>query len=360
MSFALAILGFAALIVLHEFGHFAAAKAVGMRVERFSLFFGPMFVKKKIGETEYGIGVIPAGGYVRITGMNPEEEIEPEVAHRAYYAQPVWKRIFVISAGPAMNLLVAFAILFVLVASNGYVDNSVNVVQGPLQQPAASVLRPNDQIVAIDGRAHLTPAAISSGIAAHRCAGATTGNCTAATPVSITVRRNGTLQTFQIYPRYSAAAKRMRLGIVIQEGIMRDAGVATAAGKSISQMWYVTHKTVTTFATLFEPKVRKQIHGVVGTVDVTQQEFSYSAVDALYTLAIVSLSLAIINLFPFLPLDGGHIFWAIAEKVRGRRISFATMEKAGAVGFVLIIMLFVVGLTNDISTLSGKGFNVPH
>ncbi len=108
MSYVLALLGFVVLIVLHEAGHFAAAKAVGMRVERFSLFFGPMFVKRQIGETEYGIGVIPLGGYVKITGMSPEEEFgTPEIEARAYYNQPVWKRIVVIAAGPGVNLLIA-------------------------------------------------------------------------------------------------------------------------------------------------------------------------------------------------------------------------------------------------------------
>ena len=85
-----------------------------MRVERFSLFFPPLLLKRKRGETEYGIGAIPLGGFVKITGMNPEEELPPDVAPRAYYHQPVWKRIVVIGAGPAMNLLIAFVILFVL------------------------------------------------------------------------------------------------------------------------------------------------------------------------------------------------------------------------------------------------------
>ena len=75
-------------------------------------------------------------------------------------------------------------------------------------------------------------------------------------------------------------------------------------------------------------------------------------------LALISLSLAVINLFPFLPLDGGHVFWAVAEKVRGKRIPFDVMERAGVVGFVLIMLLFAIGLSNDISTLTGKGFNV--
>ena len=79
---------------------------------------------------------------------------------------------------------------------------------------------------------------------------------------------------------------------------------------------------------------------------------------ALQILALISLSLAIVNLFPFLPLDGGHIFWALAEKVRGRPIPFRVMEQASYVGFVLVIMLFVVGLTNDIDRLRGEGFGV--
>src|SRR3954449_8540557 len=98
MSWFLALLGFMALIVLHEFGHFAAAKAVGMRVERFALFFPPLLLRKKIGETEYAIGSIPAGGYVKISGMSPAEDLPDEVRTGAYYSQPIWKRIVVIAA----------------------------------------------------------------------------------------------------------------------------------------------------------------------------------------------------------------------------------------------------------------------
>src|SRR3954467_13886680 len=102
MSWFLAFAGFALLIIFHELGHFAAAKAVGMRVERFSLFFPPLIARKKIGETEYSIGAVPLGGYVKITGMNPDERLPDEVRTRAYYSQPPWKRIVVIAAGPAV------------------------------------------------------------------------------------------------------------------------------------------------------------------------------------------------------------------------------------------------------------------
>ena len=125
MSWLLAFVGFALLIILHELGHFAAAKAVGMRVEKFSLFFPPTLVSKKAGETEYAIGSIPLGGYVRISGMNPSEDLPEEVRDRAYHSQPVWKRIVVIAAGPLVNLVVAFLLLFVFYFGVGPYETGV-------------------------------------------------------------------------------------------------------------------------------------------------------------------------------------------------------------------------------------------
>src|SRR5205823_6762864 len=141
MSYFLAFAGFAALIILHEAGHFAMAKAVGMRVEKFSLFFGPMLWSFRRGETVYGIGPIPLGGYVKITGMNPREEIPPEIRPRAYYNQPVWKRIVVILAGPAVNLIIAFAIVWALFLSNGEAVPVKRIAVVQPSTPAARVLR---------------------------------------------------------------------------------------------------------------------------------------------------------------------------------------------------------------------------
>jgi regulator of sigma E protease len=364
VSYVLAALGFAALIILHEAGHFAVAKAVGMRVERFSLFFGPMLVKFRRGETEYGIAAIPLGGYVRITGMNPHEEIPPEAVPRAYYNQAVWKRIVVILAGPGVNLLIAFVLLFGIIWSAGLIKTSHGqpvfshtVDPAALVAPAAEYLRPGDQIVSVDGRRNLSVEEITKQIGSHKCAGKPVAGCQGKTPVKLEVRRGSQLLTFSIYPRYHPEDKRMLIGFSFAPAI-ESIGPLTAAGKSVSQMWSVTRDTITTIARLFEPKVRKQLHGIVGGFKVTQQRFAFDTTDALYTLAIISLSLAVINLFPFLPLDGGHVFWAVAEKVRGRRIPFEVMERAGAVGFALIMIVFVIGLSNDISTLAGPGFNI--
>src|SRR5215213_11043947 len=152
MSWVLAFVGFAALIILHEFGHFVAAKATGMRVERFSLFFPPLLARVRRGETEYAIGSIPLGGYVKITGMNPAEEIAPEVEHRAYYRQPVWKRIVVISAGPVVNIVIAFLLLAGIYWANGTEEPPSRVASVKADSPAAQVLKPGDQLVSVDGK----------------------------------------------------------------------------------------------------------------------------------------------------------------------------------------------------------------
>ncbi len=362
MSFVLAFLGFAALIILHEAGHFIVAKAVGMRVERFSLFFPPLIWKVRRGETEYGIGAIPLGGYVKITGMNPEEEIPPEAVPRAYYNQKVWKRVAVILAGPVVNLVIAFGLILGIVLSQGQ-----PVVRGGHTQfshrldlvgpPASASLAPGDAIVAIDGRRGLSVSQISKVTGSHRCAGTPTNGCRARNPVTLLVARDGQTRAISIYPQYVAAAKAMRLGVSFPP-LTEDVAVPRAAAATVSEMWRVTTATVSTIGRIFESKERKQLHGVVGSYTVTEQSFSTSASQALSVLALISLSLAVINLFPFLPLDGGHVFWAVAEKVRGRRIPFAVMERAGLVGFALIAVVFVIGLSNDISTLSGPGFGV--
>jgi regulator of sigma E protease len=364
MTFVIAIAGIAALIILHEFGHFIVAKAVGMRVERFSLFFGPLLVKFRRGETEYGIGPIPLGGYVKITGMNPNEVIPEEVAPRAYYRQPVWKRVVVILAGPAMNLLVAFVIFTGLVLSQGVLVTSHGqdvatrtVAPGSIVAPASKYLKAGDQIIAVDGKRGLSVNAIAKAISSHHCAGTPTAGCTATTPVVLTVRRDGKLDAFSIYPRYNAAAKKTRIGIGFAYAV-RHFGIFGSAGQSLSQMWYVTHVTVSRVVKIFEPKDRKQFHGIVGATDIASQAVALGPAAALDILALISLSLAIINLFPFLPLDGGHVFWALAEKVRGRPIPFTVMERAGVVGFVLVILIGFIGLSNDISSLTGSGLTL--
>ena len=359
MSYLLALAGFVVLIVLHEAGHFTAAKAVGMRVERFFLFFPPKLISVRRGETEYGVGAIPAGGFVKITGMNPDEELPPDIAPRGYYNQPVWKRIVVIAAGPAVNIALAFAIFFFLALGARDVNNSVGEIDPG--SPASASLRPGDRIVAVDGkrfeRLGLESRLTRFGeiVASHKCPGKQTEGCKAETPVVLLVSRQGRVRRIVVTPQYDSDLNRTRIGFSYGS---TPAGLSAseAAGRSVSFMWEVSTKTVSVIARIFDPEERKQVSGVVGSYEVTRQAIDFGAREALTLIAVISLSLGLINLFPFLPLDGGHIFWSLVEKVRGRRVPFSVMERASAIGFVLVIMLFVIGLTNDIGRLTGEGF----
>jgi regulator of sigma E protease len=357
VSFLLAFVGFATLIILHELGHFFAAKAVGMRAERFSLFFGRALWSTRRGETEYRVGWLPAGGYVKISGMNPHEELPPEVAPRAYFAQPVWKRLFVIIAGPAVNLVLAFLILWALFWANGMNRSDGTVEKVEQGSPAAGVLRPGDRVLSVDGKTGEL-GQLAAQIATHRCEGSQVDGCRAETPATLVIERGGERQTVEVRPRFDAEANRSRVGF--SYGLRHvDLGLTSAADQSLTTMWDVTSATVGVIVRLFySPEARDEVSGVVGTYETTRRAFQFDTEQAIFILGLVSLSLAVVNLFPVLPLDGGHIFWAIAEKLRGRAIPFSVMERASVVGFVLIILLFAIGLENDVGRLRDGTFEV--
>ncbi|HET7120265.1 MAG TPA: site-2 protease family protein [Solirubrobacterales bacterium] len=363
MSWIAVFLGFCLLIILHEAGHFVAAKATGMRVERFFLFFGPTIWSFKRGETEYGVKAIPLGGYVKITGMNPEEDVSPEVEDRAYYRQDVWKRIVVVAAGPAVNIVLAFAILFgvYLAAGKPQIEQSVGEVKAGT--PAAKVLQPGDRIVAVDGNSYAgldteeRLVRFGNQVASHECAGNQVEGCRAATPVRLEVERGGKSLSFTVFPRYDAGVKRALIGF--SYGSVNEAiGPGTAASEAGNAIWEVASGTVHVFTHLFESQQREQVSGVVGISDVGHQVVEKSLERALLMLALVSLSLGLVNLLPILPLDGGHIFWSLVEKVRGRPASLRVMERATVVGIALVMMLFFLGLSNDIGRITGEGFQV--
>ena len=361
MNWLYIFLGFSLLIILHEGGHFLAAKATGMRVERFFLFFGPTLWSFKRGETEYGIKSIPLGGYVKITGMNPEEDVPPEHEERAYYRQPVWKRIVVVAAGPAVNIVLAFAILFsVYLVASQQPDQKVGEVRSGT--PAAKVLQPGDRILAIDGKTFpgLDQDArierFGNEVSSHKCKGKQVDGCQAATPVAVKISRDGQTRTILVRPEYDKAVKRALIGFSYGSK-PEDVSPGTAASRAVDSIWLVTHKTASIFSRIFEEEQRKQISGIVGVSDVANQTLDRSATESLLLLALVSLSLGLINLLPILPLDGGHIFWALVEKLRGRPASLRVMERATVIGFALVMVLMVIGLTNDIGRLGGDGFS---
>lgn len=361
MNWVLIFLGFSLLIILHEAGHFFAAKATGMRVEKFFLFFGPKLVSVKRGETEYGIAAIPLGGFVKITGMTPEEDIPPEVESRAYYRQPAWKRIVTIAAGPAVNIILAFAIFsFVYFVNAQQVTQSVGETKAG--SPAAAALQKGDRILAIDGMSFHklgTEARLKqfgAQVATHKCSGKQVDGCVASTPVRLEIERAGKVRTVEVRPRYDEAEGRALIGFSYGSA-PENIGLGTAVGRAWDSVWLVTTKTASVFSHIFESEKRKELSGIVGVSDAANQTIDVGLYPSLLLLALVSLSLGLINLLPILPLDGGHIFWTLVEKVRGEAVSMRVIERATVVGFALVAVLMFIGLSNDLGRLGGEGIS---
>jgi regulator of sigma E protease len=333
-----------------------------MRVEKFSLFFPPTLFSRKVGETEYAIGAIPAGGYVKISGMNPDEDLPEEVRDRAYHAQPVWKRIVVIAAGPAVNLVLALVLLFLFFWAIGLEEPKRTIDRTEKGYPAAGVLHPGDQLVAVDGKRG-SPGRLSNLVNKHGCPGPKSDwkkGCRATEPATLTIVRDGRERSLTLTPKFDPAAGekgRMRVGFGY-ETFHDRLPLGRSLDVSVDEFWFFTQRTLELPVRLIDPVKRKEISGVVGSYETTRQAILIDIDLVVRILAIISLSLAIVNLFPFLPLDGGHIFWAIVEKVRRKPVPLSVMERAGVVGFMLVILIFLIGLSNDIDRLSGEGFRV--
>jgi regulator of sigma E protease len=164
-----------------------------------------------------------------------------------------------------------------------------------------------------------------------------------------------------IRPYYDARYGRSRIGIQYEftdYQRLPTPSAGEAASSSLDTMWALTSTTVTTFARILDPQEREKIGSVVGAAEATHQAFEFDDYLALRIIGLISLSLALVNLFPFLPLDGGHVFWSLVEKVRGRRPSLATMERASVFGILLVLVIAYVGITNDIDRLSNGDFRL--
>jgi regulator of sigma E protease len=407
MSILISILGLAVLILFHEAGHFFVARAVGMRPRRFYLGFPPALVKVTRNGIEYGVGAIPLGGYVKIPGMHrpaasdldvqlapalaedtslfpkvarvkraleagdhddardglPEleravkeaslspaaakaarrsvDELRDALSPDAYWRQRTWKRIAVIFAGPGVNIVLA-----VLLVALGYMfgvpgdaNRSVRDVQSGT--PAAAVgLRPGDTIVAVNGRETPSFDAVSQLIRASK-----------GKPTTVTVLRNGKALTLGPV-RTKRIGDRWALGFQPGWETISD-GPVEAQTHSIRTTWSATKATVTFLPKLVTGSGRKEVSSPVGIVDVSSQAVSLTFTLFLQILGLISLSLAILNLLPLLPLDGGHILFSIIEGLRGRAVGREVYERVSAIGIALFLVLMFIGLSNDINRLGG-------
>jgi regulator of sigma E protease len=409
VNITVAILGLAFLILLHEAGHFFVARAVGMNPRRFYLGFPPALVKVRRKGIEYGVGAIPLGGYVKIPGMHrpaasdidvqlgpalkedarlfpkaarvkraleagnldgardslPDleqavaeaelsasaeraaqrclSELRDALAKDAYWRQTTWKRIAVIFAGPGANILLAILLptIAFLIGAPGDASRTVKRVEP--DTPAAAIrLHPGDTIVAVNGAPTPEFAAVSRSIRGSQ-----------GRPITITVVRGGHARMLgPVRPQKLGGGDYYAIGFQPDWNEEKH-GLLGAFALSLTRVAEGTKAIVTFLPRLVTESGRKQVSSPVGIVDQSRQVVSFNFPLYLEMLGLISLSLAILNLLPLLPLDGGHILFSIIEGLRGRAVGREVYERVSAVGIALFLVLWFIGLSNDINRLGG-------
>jgi len=401
MSFVIAILGLAFLILVHEAGHFLASRAVGLRPRRFYIGFPPAIAKTTRNGIEYGIGAVPLGGFVTIPGMHrpiPHDaerrfshavsdapalggavdrvkrtldddleaalhalddfeaalrdttvtpaakasaekgltELRDALGKDAYWKAPTWKRLVAIAAGPVANIaltVVVFAILFTQVGG----DPSRTVLSVSAGSPAETAgIQPGDRIVAINGEpvsgTELGERILSS----------------EGKPLTVIVVRKG--EELTIGPVSAEQTEGgYRLGIV-REGT--GLSPSSAVRRSFEVTGLATREIVFSIGRLAGGEGRNDVASPIGITRVSSDAVQEGLESYLWVLGLISLSLALLNLLPLLPLDGGHILFALVEGARGKFVRREVYERVSVVGLAIVLLLFFVGLSNDIGRLS--------
>lgn len=350
-------------VTIHELGHFLAAKALGIKATEFFVGFGPRIWSTKRGETEYGVKLLPLGGYVRVVGMNPLEEVAEADLGRTYREQPFWKKSVVVLAGVAMNLLLAYVMFGALLLINGVdrpsttLSEVVTELEDGTATPAASTgLRGGDRIVAIDGVP--TPD------------WTTVGSQLAAKPnqeVVIEVERGGERLIFEatlatrIDPETGLGSGFLGVAPTI---VHRDLSIIEALTGAGRQLYLTAGFTFGILGNIVQPETLNELFGVlrgdtdvpdevrpvspIGVGNIGSQVEELGWVTFFYLLASVNVTLAVLNVLPLYPLDGGHFAVALYEKLTRRRVNVRVLIPVAAVVIALVSFIGLVAIILDV------------
>jgi membrane-associated protease RseP (regulator of RpoE activity) len=349
------VLALIAFVVAHEAGHFFAAKASRMKVTEFFVGFGPRLWSVVRGETEYGVKAIPAGGYVRIAGMNPFDEVDPEEEARTYRGKTMSQKLFVVLAGIAANFLLAFLILWGIFAVEGrptpLPTPEVSSVQAGSAADAAG-LEAGDVVLSIDG----------VGIDEWDTAAATIQSRPGAT-VPVVVDRDGATVELSATLGEQDGQGFLGIGPVVELGFT-DVGLVESVGLAGTEVWDLTMQSYGFLGRLVTPSTMAELVGGIGGGDVSDevrpvsvvglwqigsQTEEIGVVNVLYLMASINVILGALNVLPILPLDGGHAAIAVYERVTGRKANLRALAPVAVAVVALFVFIGVLSLLLDVT-----------
>ncbi|MBI4495324.1 MAG: RIP metalloprotease RseP [Deltaproteobacteria bacterium] len=339
------------LIFVHELGHFLAAKMARVAVLTFSLGFGPRLFGKKVGETQYQISLVPLGGYVKMAGEEPGEEVPPELRGRSFSDQPLRRRLWIVFAGPFFNFLFAlFAFAAIFMAGMPTLLPEVGEVKPGFPAYEAG-LRPGDRILEAAGKPIRRWEDLAKMI--HDRAGR---------PLALTVEREKRVFPITVTPQVST--QKNLFGEEIQVGLI---GISPSGNffterldpfsaflRGSVQSWRIAELTAVSVVKIFQGKVSAQtIGGPILIAQLAGQQAKAGVTSLIIFTAVISINLVILNILPIPILDGWHLFLFLMEGIIGRPISLRVRETAQKVGVFLIILLMLLVFYNDLSRIVG-------
>ena len=341
-----ALIGLGILIVIHELGHFLVAKKTGVGVLTFSIGFGPKLLSRKIGETDYAISAFPLGGYVKMVGEDPEEEVREADIHKSFSHQGLAKRVAIVAAGPLFNLFLAVGVFLWVFISYGVPVYTTRVGGVEPDSPAALAgIRKGDQILSVNGQAIQTWEELSKGIKESR-----------GRALNLRVTRDNREIEIAVQPTqregknvFGEKQEVWIIGIASEPAIERS-NPALAVG----QAFYKTGEySVLTLVALFKmvkgDLSPKNLGGPLLIAQMAGQQAREGLMSFFFFLAILSVNLGVLNLLPIPVLDGGHLLFFLLEWILGRPVEVKHRERAQQVGVVLLIMVMAYAFYNDIA-----------
>ncbi len=338
------------LIFVHELGHFLVAKRSGVTVLRFSLGFGPRLFGVKRGQTDYCVSLIPLGGYVKMLGEDPEEEIDEDLRATSFLLQPVSKRIAIVLAGPFSNFALAIVIFAFIYAFSGIPQLTPEIGSISAGSPAEQAgLQAGDKVAMINGKAIENWDELSGLIEKH-----------GEQPLTLEIDREGALHTVTVTPRvtevnniFGEPTKRAVIGITAAGKIsMKPADPLYAAYYSVVQTWHLSKLFIVTIGKLLEGVVSlKTLGGPILIAQMAGQQASEGMLNLIHFIALISVNLAVLNLLPIPVLDGGHVVLFALEGLIGRPLGPKKVEWAQRAGMLLLLLLMIFVFYNDIMRL---------
>jgi regulator of sigma E protease len=336
MSILAPIVVFGIIVLVHEGGHFAAAKLTGMRVDEFAIGFGPAIWSKKVGETLYSLRLIPLGGYNKIAGMEANEADMP----RSFASKPVWVRLFVISAGSLMNILLAFCIFTGITYSLGvqsYPDRPIigSVIAGSPAERAG--LTAGDILLTIDGKPVENWMDISENL-----------KDKASRIVPVTYERAGEIKEISLIPQESEG--RTVVGIMAKMD-SRPISLGEAFVIGTERSLFVTRAVLEGIAQMVTGAATEDISGPIGIARMAGSVAEIGFLQFLLFIGLISLNLGLLNLFPIPLLDGGLLVLTLCEAIIRRQLPERALYYIQAIGIAILVGLFLLGTMNDMTRM---------